>query len=1533
MRRPRASFRRPAVLAAGALLVAAGAAANDKDLLYESQAAPPNILVVVSNTTTMANQPGTSRLDPLGQADGRNSKLGIAKTVLSSIVKNNPSKNWGISSFSYTAANFLPQGGATGSKHFIFQAAADSFPGKPYDRPAGTRVLFGKGSTSGQTFSAGGATYGVVQWQPAETVTSISPTGGGIATVPVSYDPASAPVAASDTEHLPFGGSDGARKMLLVNVEVPGRDASAEILFEILSSSPYAINGDSSETFTVRETLYKCAGGAAPCDPATANRVDGPVTTAYGIPPEYCRESDVNCDFPQVFGYGADAGREIGWTTLPVNSVPSGMQDWTHSSGNASGWLQQSNTNPQPVVMIPHDYAPWTPYSQSSPSSAVQSYAQRSIPCLAQALRPTAATVHPSGSSFVNRDDYPTFVPGQVSPDQNNACDRMIDGYYQTGSNLDQANPNASQTLILPIFPTINGNVAPLSGMLTNAFQYFNGGNSPGRCNAPVDGFCAGVRADDPFRNCRHDYIILVTDSFAAQLAAIGIKVYVVGFGLASGDAGQTNVCALPNGQPGNNGQCLAFWTGAETYNDDGSIHDHGYFTAGNATQLMEAMNEILNHLDTSSRDFATATIPSVSATSDGIAYFSEFNPRNNRSVWSGHLRAFLLDPATGDLQTTGAPKYLPLTTRYVFGDGSTPPSGSLVWEAGNTDRVTEQTASIVGNLDASGNGRIDPTALLTSSPGAGGTWSDATHDQAAGVVGRNVFFGLRPGDPGCASTTAECLVQVPAGVATGAALPDSGTLTGFEPAPPTPPATLPAWWATVRDSCLYARIPTPSGGCSSDPSPVPETGGDRDQALQNTFSFLRGDRDPVVESLKIAQNKFIDPATQQVTANCHSLQNDDDSPCYYGEVLGDIFHSNPVVVSFPADPTYYLAQDPGSAAPGTYGDRGSSYQTFFSDHARRRKILYAGADDGLLHAFDVGVFNGDSSSYADPATGQSVAPFQGKYDLGSGREIFAFAPRAGLNKAYHLAHSIEHTWTIDGPPTVADVYIDPGRAGAAPQGVAAGGAGADRDLSNGTGYAPQWRTVLVGTEREGGLPDWPDPMAAGTSGGGGSVFALDITDPDQAAHMKLSDSGGHRGVPECLVGSYDPSSPAAPSGCAGPYPRILWEIRDDTSVSSTVPTPTEKAATSEAAIQDLGMTWSQPVVGRVKVHDTASDTDRDFFVAIFGGGYGHSGSSTLLSDVNSGGHTGNFLYMVDVETGRILYKRNLGLWSSGAGAATTAGSLPAALPGQPAAIDADSNGYLDRVYIGDTQGRLWKVDLSAVPDFTSGRIAYSSWSPSLFFDEFAAAAPPSGAARQPIFNRPSVFLAGTTSGGAPRLGIAFGTGDRDNMPVSSDTRPNYLVVLVDDGTRTTPVNLSGLTAASLVANQCAAAGSCLRGSGYYVTLPTGSGGAQIVNTNTLVFDRTVIFNTFLHTSSPGDCNEVGQAFLYRIDASTGVSLYRDAQGDTVPNADAGTEVVSSPIAYYDKSGHVIGVGDRGGALELGKGKVPTVSIRSWKEQ
>ncbi|TNF75051.1 MAG: hypothetical protein EP299_06505, partial [Acidobacteria bacterium] len=340
--------------------------------------------------------------------------------------------------------------------------------------------------------------------------------------------------------------------------------------------------------------------------------------------------------------------------------------------------------------------------------------------------------------------------------------------------------------------------------------------------------------------------------------------------------------------------------------------------------------------------------------------------------------------------------------------------------------------------------------------------------------------------------------------------------------------------------------------------------------------------KDVVRETLKIK------------TATVADEESDSDVDISY--VLGDIFHSDPTVVGPPADGRFFSTDfmDNGKACDDS-SDPNPGYRCFYEKHQYRRQVLLFGANDGQIHAVDMGIFHYTSKPAED-----------GYYDNGTGNELFAHIPRGVLPSVLTQAETSTHNWDVDGPIRVADVFIDPDHNGVP--------AAADRE----------WRTTAIGGLRRGGR----------------LYYALDLTQPDELDSKGVGTPiNGY--VPSCWDG--DPASACGPLGYGAP----LWEFTDTWDED-----PSGMAGNGHP---DLGDTWSIPNVWpiRVLVDDgTGGKEIETKFVAIFGGGL----------DTAKLGDTGNWLYMVDIETGEPIYKRRLG------------GSAPS----EPAAVDIHGDGHVD---------------------------------------------------------------------------------------------------------------------------------------------------------------------------------------------------------------------------------------------------------------
>lgn len=521
--------------------------------------------------------------------------------------------------------------------------------------------------------------------------------------------------------------------------------------------------------------------------------------------------------------------------------------------------------------------------------------------------------------------------------------------------------------------------------------------------------------------------------------------------------------------------------------------------------------------------------------------------------------------------------------------------------------------------------------------------------------------------------------------------------------------------------------------------------------------------------------------------------------------VLGDIFHANPELIDQPSNFNYYAGNL--YATPGATDCAGNpGYQCFAKQQQYRRKMLLAGANDGQLHVIDAGVWDAGSKTFTD----------------GTGKEIFSYIPRLALPVVRDQAENSHQIFSVDGTPNIADVFIDP--------------------IHNGTPTAGdrEWRTVVIGGFREGGSVDGGSRMTDFVSG----YYALDVTHPDQldASNQPTTQSA----VPGCLD-----LANGTVGGCGTlPFPAVLWEFTDAIGTS--------QLDEDRNGYVDLGQTWSVPIIGRIKVIEGGKQVDK--FVAVFGGG--------MDADNKTSPKRGNWLYMVDIETGQTIYKR----------------ALVGATPADPAVLDRDQDGYLDTIYIGTTAGYMYKVDISspaalqdvtlatnqAVPALAASatvkRITDTAWDPFPIFDTGG----------RPIYISATSFYVSQLS----RYALGFGTGDRENL-WNLDNQVGRFYLIVDDnftatsgGLPKTEANYQALDVSSgdvsstsdFVDNPPAG-----KSKGWFITLTAN----ERVITQTSGLSGIIIFSSYQpqDTAAAGVCALGGTSHLFVVFATNGNSV------------------------------------------------------------
>ncbi|MCK5487913.1 MAG: hypothetical protein KAI86_16960, partial [Desulfobacterales bacterium] len=187
---------------------------------------------------------------------------------------------------------------------------------------------------------------------------------------------------------------------------------------------------------------------------------------------------------------------------------------------------------------------------------------------------------------------------------------------------------------------------------------------------------------------------------------------------------------------------------------------------------------------------------------------------------------------------------------------------------------------------------------------------------------------------------------------------------------------------------------------------------------------------------------------------------------------LGDIISSTATLVGTPSE-NYDLL----------YAD--GSYREFWIKYRDRRKVVYVGGNDGMMHAFNAGFFFFDSADARWEFGKQSDGGSETAYDLGA--ELWAYIPMNLLPHLYWLTDpNYQHVFYVDQKPKVFDAKI----------------------FADDSKHPNGWGTIMVGGMRFGGGKIRTDKDHDGNYDSNNDVimksayFVLDITDPESAPEL-----------------------------------------------------------------------------------------------------------------------------------------------------------------------------------------------------------------------------------------------------------------------------------------------------------------------------------------------------------------------------------------------------------------------------------------------
>ena len=453
------------------------------------------------------------------------------------------------------------------------------------------------------------------------------------------------------------------------------------------------------------------------------------------------------------------------------------------------------------------------------------------------------------------------------------------------------------------------------------------------------------------------------------------------------------------------------------------------------------------------------------------------------------------------------------------------------------------------------------------------------------------------------------------------------------------------------------------------------------------------------------------------------------------------------------------------------------------------RKSTPVNAGDGI-RVMLVGANDGQLHAFKAAELGAST---------NGGKELWSFIPPNQLRRLKLIYHSdMEHPseksrqYYVDGPTSAAEIWVNDG---------------ADTAITATTKTASEWKTLLV----------------AALGRGGTTTLWSSSTSCDSSSATDFSPYWTSTYTNYCGYYAFDVSD-TADETLNWPF---LWRLGATTGLP-------------EGEGKYLGQPWSKMFIGRVRINNVEK------WVGFIGGGYSGCGKagSDGCKKIDGGPDTrGKGLFVVDLSNGDILWKYTY--------ANNT--DMNYDLVAGPAVVDYDNDGFLDRAYIGDLGGSIWRFQFCKKSDGASCSTA--NWTGGMFFDDRA------GSGIRPIYTSAAVSLDKSYN-----LWVYVGSGDKtqptrpqasDRFYAIKDRRNNgdaaYVVGDLD------PVNEEQST--SVYANSAS-------GNGWYMVF----GANEKVLAEPTIFGGRLFFTTYIpspqsDTSDP--CSAPGSTNVYNLDYIT----------------------------------------------------------------
>jgi type IV pilus assembly protein PilY1 len=420
--------------------------------------------------------------------------------------------------------------------------------------------------------------------------------------------------------------------------------------------------------------------------------------------------------------------------------------------------------------------------------------------------------------------------------------------------------------------------------------------------------------------------------------------------------------------------------------------------------------------------------------------------------------------------------------------------------------------------------------------------------------------------------------------------------------------------------------------------------------------------------------------------------------------------------------------------------------------------------------------------------------------------------------------------------------------------------------------------------------------------------------------------------------------------------------LTSTTALDSVVPKFLWSISGATPGFAALGQTWSEPALVTL---DTSSGPVSAF---VFGGGYDEnldeddgSGIAKNFGAEAGAPNAGNAIYIVNAETGDLIFSVN-------GDSSTPAGNIYVpemqySIPSNVTVFDSDGDGFEDRLYVGDTAGQLFRVDLTNVDPTANDNTKGKGDSVVGILARVSTAGTLTKERR--FFYKPSVVQVIDTeysdAAGGEYDYVLIGTGNRanpldtevqdrfygfrdvttglmadansnniaDSYPLNIDATANGGPI-VDTGTNPELIDVSTAVLDPASDNTIPDA------LGWYIDFATATSGrvGEKVLAGSGVFQNILIFTTYV----PDDISVIqdpckaaeGSGFAYNFNIlSTAAALDWDADDPTNPSsspdpitnraAELGSGIPSEAVPIFTAEGVTVLVGTGGGAENLGK--------------